>query len=68
MPKYVNDKKTRSPRKKNWENGLPELNRNAAGIDVGNAEHYVAVPEGNDSQSVRKFGSFTADLHPWRTG
>jgi hypothetical protein len=24
--------------------GLPPLNRNAAGIDVGSAEHYVAVP------------------------
>lgn len=43
--------------------GLPPLNRNAAGIDVGNAEHYVAVPPGRDAEPVRKFGSFTADLH-----
>jgi transposase len=39
------------------------LNLNAAGIDVGNREHYVAVPPGRDPQPVRKFGSFTADLH-----
>ena len=45
------------------ENGLPMLNQNAAGIDVGNAEHHVAVPAGRDKEPVRKFGSFTADLH-----
>jgi len=42
---------------------LPPLNLNAAGIDVGNAAHYVAVPPGRDAQPVREFGSFTADLH-----
>lgn len=63
MPKRVNETKEKNKQKKNWENSLPELNRNAAGIDVGNAEHYVAVPAGKDSQPVRKFGSFTADLH-----
>jgi transposase len=46
-----------------WEEGLPAFNRNAAGIDVGNAEHYVAVPAGRDPEPMRKFGSFTADLH-----
>lgn len=63
MPKRVNEKKKKRQRKKDWENGLPELNRNAAGIDVGNAEHYVAVPGGRDPEPVRTFGSFTADLH-----
>src|SRR3984957_5432618 len=48
--------------KKDWES-LPPLNRNAAGIDVGNAEHHVAVPLGRDAEPVQKFGSFTADLH-----
>jgi transposase len=62
MPKRVNEKKELK-RKKNWENGLPELNRNAAGIDVGNAEHYAAVPTERDPEPVRTFGSFTADLH-----
>jgi len=41
----------------------PGVNSNAAGIDVGNAEHYVAVPAGRDAEPLQTFGSFTADLH-----
>jgi len=55
--------KTKNKTKGEWEEGLVALNRNAAGIDVGNAEHYVAVSEGRDPEPVRTFGSFTADLH-----
>jgi transposase len=36
---------------------------NAAGIDIASEVHYVSVPNDRDSQSVRKFGSFTEDLH-----
>ena len=43
--------------------GLEILRPHAAGIDVGNAEHYVAVPPGRSDPSVQTFGSFTADLH-----
>lgn len=43
--------------------GMEILRPNAAGVDVGNAEHYVAVPAGRDPQPVQTFGSFTADLH-----
>ena len=43
--------------------GLEILRPHAAGIDVGNAEHYVAVPPGRRDPSVQTFGSFTADLH-----
>jgi len=43
--------------------GLEALHHHAAGIDVGNAEHYAAVPVGRDPQPVQTFGSFTADLH-----
>ena len=42
---------------------LKRINRNAAGIDIGASEHYVAVPEDRDQQSVRKFGTFTTDLY-----
>jgi transposase len=42
--------------------GLEIVNRDAAGIDVGNESHYVAVPRGRDAQSVREFGSWTAAL------
>ena len=34
----------------------------AAGLDIGAAEHWVAVPPGCDPQPVRRFGTFTADL------
>ena len=36
---------------------------NAAGIDIGSASHFVAVPPDRDDQAVREFASFTADLH-----
>jgi transposase len=42
---------------------LKTLNPNTAGIDVGSAEVYVAVPADRDSQSVRVFSTFTRDLH-----
>jgi transposase len=35
---------------------------NAAGIDIGSASHFVAVPADRDEQPVREFSSFTADL------
>jgi transposase len=35
---------------------------NAAGIDVGATEMYVAVPADRDSQAVRRFSTFTNDL------
>jgi len=36
---------------------------NAAGIDIGSASHYVAVPADRDDEPVREFASFTKDLH-----
>jgi transposase len=39
------------------------INYNAAGIDAGAEEHYVAVPEGRASESVRKFGTTTTGLY-----
>jgi transposase len=44
-------------------NALEQLNLNAAGIDVGSAEIYVAVGPERDEESVRSFGVFTPDLH-----
>jgi transposase len=41
---------------------LRKVNLNAAGIDVGATQHYVAVPEGRDAAGVRCFRTFTADL------
>lgn len=39
------------------------INLDAAGIDVSAKEHYVAVPEDRDTESIRCFKSFTRDLH-----
>ena len=41
---------------------LPVCNPHAAGIDIGEAEHWVAVPPDRAPQPVRRFGTFTADL------
>jgi len=41
---------------------LGQINENAAGIDIGSEEFYVAVPKGRDSESVRNFPTFTADI------
>lgn len=43
--------------------GLEVMHPNAAGIDVGNSTHYVAVRPDRDPHPVRRFDCFTADLH-----
>jgi transposase len=43
--------------------GLEVMHPHAAGIDVGNSAHYVAVRPDRDSDPVRRFDCFTADLH-----
>jgi len=43
--------------------GLELVHPNAAGIDIGNGSHFVAVPPVRDAHSVREFGSWTADLN-----
>jgi transposase len=53
--------KTTNPEKKQFD-VLTQINLNAAGIDIGAEEIYVAVPAGRDTQSVRTFGAFTEDL------
>jgi hypothetical protein len=35
---------------------------NAAGIDIGSASHFIAVPPDRDDEPVREFKSFTVDL------
>ena len=58
--KVGNQKSRRSIPKNDF---IQVLQPNAAGIDVGSAEHWVAVPEDRDEPSVRCFSCFTADLH-----
>ena len=41
---------------------LEVVHPDAAGIDIGNESHYVAVPPTRDSQPVRRFGCTTGEL------
>src|SRR5438309_4598542 len=41
---------------------LEVVHPDAAGIDIGNELHYVAVPLSRDTQPVRRFGCTTAEL------
>jgi transposase len=56
-------KRRKRARKASFELAYPDC----AGIDVGSASHFVAVPPdrviGRDSQPVREFRSFSDDLH-----
>lgn len=53
----------RAPKRPSPSGGLLRINPNAAGIDVGGASHFVAVPEERDPQPVREFAAFTGDLY-----
>lgn len=44
-------------------NALPVVHRHAAGIDIGSTFHMVAVRRDVDPEPVRRFESFTGDLH-----
>ena len=41
---------------------LERINPNAAGLDCGSAEHFVAVPPDRDPCPVQSFKTFTNDL------
>src|ERR1700687_6107547 len=41
---------------------LDYININAAGIDIGSKSHFVAIPEGRDTETVREFPTFTNSL------
>jgi hypothetical protein len=41
---------------------LPVLHPDAAGVDIGAEEIYVAVPPDRDAEPVRSFETFTRDL------
>ncbi len=60
MPRRTRD---RSPKPRRTPFVLDRLNPDAAGIDCGSAEHFVAVPPDRDGLCVRSFPTFTADLY-----
>jgi len=48
--------------KKNKKVAMPILNADAAGVDIGATEIYVAVPADRDPEPIRMFPTFTLDL------
>ena len=42
---------------------LKQINHHAAGLDIGDAEIYAAVPEGRDEVAVRVFETLTSELY-----
>lgn len=56
-------KQSKEEKRGNVKSVLSLINPNAAGIDVGASDHYVAVPADRDERAVRRFGAFTEDLH-----
>jgi len=55
-------KKKKINRKKTVKH-LHVLQPNSAGIDIGATEIYIAVPDERASKAVRRFDTFTDDLH-----
>jgi transposase len=50
-----------------WSVNLDVVHPNAAGVDIGNESHYVAVPPDRDAEPVRQFACFTEDLQRMAT-
>lgn len=63
MTAKPNPKPSQMPPKGEMSPKWQPINLNAAGIDIGSDTHWVSVPPDRDSQSVRRFGCFTADLY-----
>jgi transposase len=57
------EKKEWARRLQSDDPGLEVVHPDAAGIDVGNSAHYVAVRPERDPEPVRRFECFTADLY-----
>ena len=57
------ERKELARRLRSEDPGLEVVHPHAAGVDVGNSAHYVAVRPDRDSQPVRRCECFTADLH-----
>ena len=67
-PAQSNSSPAAKEKKKRSRKGMclddrPMLEPNAAGIDIGAREIFVAVPPGRDPYPVREFSTFTEDLH-----
>jgi transposase len=55
-------RKTKRSHQAGRPENIPILNSNAAGMDIGADEIYVAVPADRDNQPVQRFATFTGEL------
>src|SRR5260370_9379740 len=62
-PRSPRKEKMMAKRREKRECRAVVLEPDAAGVDIGAEEIYVAVPPDRDEESVRMFSSFTCDLH-----
>lgn len=58
----MGQKQGRPPRRARLES-LEQINLDAAGLDIGATEIWACVPEGRSAEVVRRFDTFTSDLH-----
>ena len=49
-------------KKKRFTQGLPVYNHHAAGIDIGDTNHAIAIEDGEGGFEVREYQAFTVDL------
>ncbi|MDQ6890199.1 MAG: IS110 family transposase, partial [Bacteroidota bacterium] len=61
IKKFMKTKAAKTGKQKNIVEMIM-VNPHAAGIDIGDKEHVVALPEGSHTERVRKFGTMTCDL------
>jgi len=62
-PRSPRKEKMMAKRREKRECRAVVLEPDAAGVDIGAEEIYVAVPPDRDEESVRMFSTFTCDLH-----
>ena len=53
--------KTRTETPAEWAE-LPRINRHAAGLDIGQSEIMVCVPQASTETPIRAYGTYTPDL------
>ena len=62
MKKQVKEKKPSKQKRKRHQKGLPVTNPYAAGIDIGDTMHAIAINDGAGGHIVKEIDSFTEDL------
>lgn len=56
----MSKKRNKRQKKVNDIDALEQINLNAAGVDIGAEDIYVAVPKGLNEESVRSYGEIAA--------